>query len=82
VRNKDELIHGKIPTAIHIPLPEIQEAFQLDSERFKEKYGFEYLTHINESEKDTGTPTPKTHDISLYVSSLNILVHYTIKPKE
>lgn len=45
VRNKDELIHGKIPTAIHIPLPEIQEAFQLDSERFKEKYGFEKMKH-------------------------------------
>ena len=43
VRNKDELIHGMIPTAKHIPLPELQQAFQLDVQSFKEKYGFEEL---------------------------------------
>ena len=43
VRNKDELIHGMIPTAKNIPLPELQQAFQLDVESFKEKYGFEKM---------------------------------------
>ena len=41
--------------------------------------GIEYLTGIKESEEeeDTGTPTPRTLDVSLYVSGLDILVHYT-----
>ena len=43
VRNEDELAHGMIPTAKHLPLPELQEAFHLDADDFKERYGFEKM---------------------------------------
>jgi len=44
VRNNDELQHGMIPTAKHLPMDEVEEAFGLDEKEFKEKYGFLKLT--------------------------------------
>jgi len=42
VRNPNELEEdGKISGSFNIPLPEVSSAFQMDSEDFKEKYGFE-----------------------------------------
>nr|CAH8867940.1 unnamed protein product [Trichobilharzia regenti] len=42
VREPDELIEaGRIPNAVNIPLGEIEEAFQMDKEAFREKYKFE-----------------------------------------
>ncbi|CAG0897928.1 unnamed protein product [Cyprideis torosa] len=38
VRNPDEHRAGAIPTAVNIPLPEIEQAFALDSAAFLEKY--------------------------------------------
>ncbi len=40
VRRDDELHYGMIPTARHIPLHEIEEAFDLSEKGFREKYGF------------------------------------------
>lgn len=40
VRNKDELLHGMIPTAKNIPLPELEEAFSLSSDVFEQRYHF------------------------------------------
>lgn len=40
VRNKDELGYGMIPTAHNIPLPEFEQALELDEKTFEEKYGF------------------------------------------
>ena len=42
VRNTDEVKeNGKIPKSQVVPLPEITDAFQLDAEGFKSKYGFD-----------------------------------------
>ena len=42
LRNPNELEEdGKISGSFNIPLPEVSSAFQMDSEDFKEKYGFE-----------------------------------------
>lgn len=40
VRNPDELVHGMIPTAKNIPLPEFEEALELPEKDFEKKYGF------------------------------------------
>ena len=40
VREPDELKHGMIPTAKHIPLGEIDKALDMSEIDFKEKYGF------------------------------------------
>lgn len=40
VRNKDELIHGLIPTAVNLPLPELKLALNLSEKEFKKKYYF------------------------------------------
>jgi rhodanese-related sulfurtransferase len=40
VRNKEELEHGMIPTAKHLYLDEIEEAFKLSEEEFENKYNF------------------------------------------
>jgi len=40
IRYEPELSYGMIPTAHHIPLPEIGEALQLSSSAFTKKYGF------------------------------------------
>jgi len=41
VREKDELVHGMIPTAHHLPLGEVEAAFDLSDNEFKEKYKFD-----------------------------------------
>ncbi len=41
VRREDELKHGMIPTAKHLPMEEIEEAFDLSEDEFKKKYGFD-----------------------------------------
>ena len=41
VREKEELNHGMIPGAEHLSSQEIENAFSLDENEFKEKYGFE-----------------------------------------
>ena len=41
VRNPGEVSEtGKIPGSVNIPLPELQDAFNLDSALFEDKYGF------------------------------------------
>lgn len=40
VRNPDETKINLIETAQKVPLPEFQEAFQLDAKEFEKKYGF------------------------------------------
>ena len=40
VREKDELEYGMLPTAHHIPLGEIDAAFEMEENEFKQKYGF------------------------------------------
>ncbi len=40
VRQKEELQYGMIPTAHHIPLSEVESAFDLDSSAFEKNYGF------------------------------------------
>ena len=40
VRNKEELHNGIIPTAKNIPLPELEDAFNLNEKEFKNKYNF------------------------------------------
>jgi rhodanese-related sulfurtransferase len=40
VRESKELIHGLIPSAKHIPLGILAEAFMLDSNLFEQTYGF------------------------------------------
>lgn len=40
VREKDELVHGMIPTAHNIPLGELESALDLSSDEFNRKYGF------------------------------------------
>lgn len=40
VRQERELVHGMIPTAKHIPLPEIPAALEMPAEEFEKKYGF------------------------------------------
>src|SRR3989338_833521 len=40
VREKDELVHGVIPSAHNIPLGEVEAALDFSSEDFKKKYGF------------------------------------------
>lgn len=44
VREKEELVYGMIPTAKHVPLTELDEVFEMDDLRFKEKYGFKKFT--------------------------------------
>ncbi|KAJ1916296.1 hypothetical protein H4219_003864 [Mycoemilia scoparia] len=39
VREPNEVAQGKIPTAVHVPLGEVAQAFQLNSTDFKAKYG-------------------------------------------
>lgn len=41
VRRDDELENGMIPTAKHLCMDEIEGAFELDENEFKEKYGFD-----------------------------------------
>jgi len=44
VREEDELSHGMIPGAVHVPVDEMEEAFtksKTTQEEFKEKYGFD-----------------------------------------
>ena len=42
VRNAKELVDdGKIPASFNVPLPDLNEAFQMKSDAFKEKYGFD-----------------------------------------
>ena len=42
VRNPGELKEtGKIPDSYNVPLPELGEAFNMDSATFKDKYGFQ-----------------------------------------
>ncbi len=41
VRGKDELVHGMIPTAKHVPVSELEEALELSPKEFKHHYGFE-----------------------------------------
>lgn len=48
VRNEDELKHGMIPTAKNIPMQEIQKAFELNDEDFKNKYNFEKPKQTND----------------------------------
>ncbi|XP_068107641.1 thiosulfate:glutathione sulfurtransferase-like [Hyperolius riggenbachi] len=38
VRNPDELQNGKIPTAVNIPVTEVEKALNLDPAAFKQKY--------------------------------------------
>ena len=40
VRRHDELHNGMIPTAVHLPLYELEEVFALDEKTFKKKYNF------------------------------------------
>jgi len=40
VREKEELSYGMIPTAHHVPLHDIEEAFTLSQQAFQEKYHF------------------------------------------
>ncbi|MDO8633791.1 MAG: rhodanese-like domain-containing protein [archaeon] len=40
VREQRELVHGVIPTAKHIPLPELTTALEMPAEDFEKKYGF------------------------------------------
>lgn len=40
VREKDELVHGMIPSAHNVPLGELGSALDLSPEVFKKKYGF------------------------------------------
>ena len=44
VRNKDELVHGMIPTAINLPLPELELALKLSEKDFKKTYNFNKFT--------------------------------------
>ena len=44
VRRDDELKNGMIPTARHLPLIELEEAFSLSSSDFQNRYGFEKPT--------------------------------------
>ena len=47
VRNKDEIEEeGKIPGSFSVPLSEIREAFDLRSDVFSEKYGFDLPSRI------------------------------------
>ncbi|GAA6225314.1 thiosulfate sulfurtransferase/rhodanese-like domain-containing protein 1 [Lates japonicus] len=39
VRNKDEVDKGRIPGSIHIPVNTVGDAFSLEPEEFKDKYG-------------------------------------------
>ncbi|KAJ3225938.1 hypothetical protein HK099_005871 [Clydaea vesicula] len=41
VRDHTEVAHGVIPTAKHLPIKEMIEAFRLPASEFKERYGFE-----------------------------------------
>lgn len=41
VRREDELGHGMIPTAKHLCLDDVEEAFELDDENFRERFGFD-----------------------------------------
>ena len=42
VRNTNELVDdGKIPASFNVPLPDLNEAFQMKPDDFKEKYGFD-----------------------------------------
>jgi len=47
VRTEDEFASGRIPGATNIPLSEVEYAFSLPEEKFKEKYG------ISKPSKDT-----------------------------
>lgn len=40
VRQTHELVHGMIPTAKHVALPEIPNALELPPVKFEKKYGF------------------------------------------
>lgn len=44
VRTKSELDYGMIPTAHHISLNELGDAFDLEENEFKNKYGFKKPT--------------------------------------
>ena len=44
VREPDELSFGTIPTAVNIPLGELQTALAMPPEVFQEKYGFPKIT--------------------------------------
>ena len=41
VRGKDELVHGMIPTAKHVPVTDLDNAFDLAPAAFEQKYGFD-----------------------------------------
>merc|ERR1712029_1116243 len=41
VRNVDEFAEGRIPSAVNLPLGELQEAITLESEDFKKRYKFD-----------------------------------------
>ena len=41
VREKTEMKYGMIPTAVHIPMFELIEAFDLSDRDFNDKYGIE-----------------------------------------
>ena len=43
VRDKEELSYGMIPTEKHLSVYELQEALQLNPEKFKAKYNFPKL---------------------------------------
>jgi len=40
VREAEELVHGMIPTAVHLPLSEIKNAVALAPTKFFARYGF------------------------------------------
>ncbi len=40
VRERDELVHGMIPTAVHLPLSQLSDAIALAPTKFFAKYGF------------------------------------------
>jgi rhodanese-related sulfurtransferase len=44
VREKDELIHGMIPTAQNVPFSEFEAAEKMDDKGFEKKYGFKKFT--------------------------------------
>ncbi|XP_061783825.1 thiosulfate:glutathione sulfurtransferase [Nerophis lumbriciformis] len=39
VRTKEEVDEGRIPGSLHIPVNTVEEAFTMDAEAFKSKYG-------------------------------------------
>ncbi|KAL8183983.1 UNVERIFIED_CONTAM: hypothetical protein K2H54_002843 [Gekko kuhli] len=39
VRSPEEVANGKITSAVNIPVAEVEEAFKMDPETFKMKYG-------------------------------------------